>query len=83
MKLVKKDTIAFVEENCIAKMLGTLLKIKGEDRKLDNKLVEYSLQLHSHNGCGFDTWFMLNILPCDRRIVDMIKNGKSLISQSI
>ena len=50
--------------------------MKGEERKLKNKIVEYNLQLHAHNGCGFDTWVILNNLPCDKHIIDIIKNGK-------
>ena len=37
------------------------------------------MQLHAHNGIGFDGWIILNILPCDKHIVDIIKNGKGKI----
>ena len=36
--------------------------------------------MHAHNGSGFDTWIVLNNLPCDKHIVDIIKNGKGIIS---
>ena len=37
--------------------------------------------MHAHNGSGFDTWIILNNLPCDKHIVgDIIKNGKGIIS---
>ena len=31
--------------------------------------------MHAHNGSGCDTWIILNNLPCDKHIVDNIKNG--------
>ena len=39
--------------------------------------------MHAHNGSGFDTWIILNNLPCDKRIVDIIKNGKSIIELKV
>ena len=39
--------------------------------------------MHAHNGTGFDTWIVLNNLPCDKHIVDIIKNGKGIISLKI
>ena len=77
------DTIAFVGDNCINNALDFLLKFKGEERKVKNKIVEYNLQLHAHNGCGFDTWIVLNNLPCDKHIVDSIKNGKGIIELKV
>ena len=75
-----KDTTAFIGDDCINNALDYLLKFKGDERKLNNKSVEYSLQLHAHNGSGFDTWIILNNLPCDKHIVNIIKNGKGIIS---
>ena len=75
----KKDTFAIVGDNSVGNALDFLLKFKGEERKNKNKVVEYNLQLHAHNGSGFNTWIILNILPCDKRIVDVIKNGKGKI----
>ena len=79
------DTIVFAGDNCISNALEYLLKLKGEERKtVNNKVVEYNLQLHAHNGSGFDTWIILNNLPCDRHIVgDIIKNGKSIIELKV
>ena len=65
------DTIAFAGDNCIGNALDFCLKFKGEERKVKNKIVDYSLQLHAHNGSGFDTWSVLNNLPCDKHIVDI------------
>ena len=58
------------------------LKLEGEERRTSFiiKIVEYNLHLHAHNGCGFDTWIKLNNLPCDKQIVDIVKNGKGIIS---
>ena len=77
----RKDTIVFDGDDCIEKALDFCLKLKGEERKtVNNKVVEYNLQLHAHNGSGFDTWIILNNLPCDKHIVgDIIKNGKGII----
>ena len=79
----KKDTIAFMGAECISNALDFCLKLKGDERKVNNKIVEYNLQLHAHNGSGFHTWIILNNLPCDKHIVDIIKNGKGFISLKI
>ena len=60
-----------------------MIKYKRDEREVDNKTVEYNLQLHAHNGRGFDEWLVLDDLPCDKRIVDFIKNGKGLISSKV
>ena len=82
----KKDTIVFDGDDCIEKSLDFFLKLKGEERRtsLNIKIVEYNLQLHAHNGSGFDTWVILNNIPCDRHIVgDINKNGKSIIELKV
>ena len=81
----KKDTIAFMGDDCINNALDYCLKLKGEERKtINNKIVENNLQMHAHNGSGFDTWLILNNLRCDKHIVgDIIKNGKGIISMKI
>ena len=82
----RKDTIVFDGDNCINNALDFCLKLKGEERRtsFNNKIVEYNLQLHAHNGSGFDTWIILNNLPCDRHIVgDIIKNGKGIIELKV
>ena len=78
-----KDTIAFAGDNCINNALDFYLKLKGDERKVKNKIVEYNLQMHAHNGSGFDTWIVLNNLPCDKHIVDIIKNGKRIFSLKV
>ena len=77
------DTIAFAGDNCINNALDFCLKLKGEKRKVKNKVVEYNLQMHAHNGSGFDTWVTLNNLPCDKHIVDIFKNGKGIIELKV
>ena len=77
------DTIAFAGDNCINNALDFCLKLKGEERKVKNKIVEYNLQMHAHNGSGFDTWINLNNLPCDKHIVDIIKNEKGIIELKV
>ena len=67
----------------VSLLVNWLLKIKGEERKVKNKIVEYILQLHAHNGSGFDTWIVLNSLDCDKRIVNIVKNGKGIIELKV
>ena len=50
---------------------------------MKNRIVEYNLQSHAHNGSGFDTWVILNNFPCVKHIADIIKNGKGIISMKI
>ena len=78
----KKDTIVFDGDNCVTHALHFCLKLKGEERRtsLNTKFVDYNLQLHAHNGSGFDTWIILKNLPCDKHNVDIIKNGRAIIS---
>ena len=78
-----KDTIAFAGDNCINNALDFCLKLKGEKPKVKNKIVDYNLQMHAHNGSGFDTWIVLNNLPCDKHIVNIIKNGKGIIELKV
>ena len=72
-----KDTTVFSGEECINNALDYLLKLKGEERKVKNKIVEYNLQMHAHNGSGFDTWIILNDLPCDKHILILLKTEKA------
>ena len=78
------NTISFVDLNCVEKALDYCIKLKGDEYK-DKKgnFLEYNLQLHAHSGSGFDCWIVLNILPCDKRIVNIIKNGKGIIELKV
>ena len=75
------DTLSFEGDNCVGNALEFFLKFKGDERKVKNRVVEYNLQLHAHNGSGFDTSPILNNPPCDKHFVDNIKNGKSIFFQ--
>ena len=76
----RKDTIVFDDDDCVEKPLDFCLKLKGEERRVKNKIVEYNLQMHAQNGSGLDAWTILNNLPCDKHIVgDIIMNGKGII----
>ena len=80
----RNDTIALDGGDCVSKALDFCLKLKGEEYKdKKGKVLEYNLQIHAHNGSGFDTWIVLNNLTCDRRIVNIIKNGKSIIELKV
>ena len=46
----RKDTIAFDGDNCVSKALDFCLKLKGEERRVNNQIVVYNLQLHADNG---------------------------------
>ena len=82
-KFVKKGTIAFYGDNWVTNALDFCLKLKGEERQVKNKIVEYNFQLHAHNGSGFDTCIILNNLSCDRHIVNIIRNGKGIIKLKV
>ena len=78
-----QDTIALAGDKCISNALDFCLKLKGEEYEISNKVVEYNLQMHAHNGSGSDTWIVLNNLDCDKRIVNVIKNGKGIIELKV
>ena len=78
-----QDTIAFAGDKCISNALDYCLKLKGEEYKINNKVVEYNLQMPAHKGSGFGTWIVLNNLDCDKRIVNVIKNGKGIIELKV
>ena len=71
-------------EIIVEKATDFCLKLKGEEYKdKKGKVLEYNLQFHAHNGSGFDTWIVLNNLSCDKRIVNIIKNGKGNIELKV
>ena len=72
----RKGTLVFDGDDCIAKALDFCLKLKREERIVKMNIVNYNLQLHAHNGSRFDTWIILNNLPCGEHIVDIIEKGK-------
>ena len=80
MKNVRKIQSLFM---VITNALDFCLKLKGEERKVENKIDAYNLQLHAHNGLGFDTWMIFNNLPCDKHFVNIIKHGKGIIELKV
>ena len=56
-------------------MLDYVLKFKGEAKRINNKIVEYSLYLLAHKGSGFDSYVILKKLPQWRTVVSLINNG--------
>jgi len=58
----EKDTLVFDGYNCVGNALDFSLKFKGEERKVNNKIVELNSQIYAHIGSGFDTWIILNNL---------------------
>ena len=76
----KKDTIAFDGDICVTNASHFCLNLKGEERRDGkNKILEYNIQLHAQNGSAFDNWINLNNLSCDKRFVNIIKNGRGII----
>ena len=78
----EKDTLVFDGDDCTSKVLDFCLKLRADERRisLKYKVVDYNLQLHAHNGSGFDTWIVLKNVPCDKHLVDNIKNSKDISS---
>ena len=80
----EKDTMAFDGDNCLEKTLDSCLQLKGEGCKDNkNKIQECNCHMHEYNGSGFDTLIVLNNLSCDKRIVNIIKNGRGNIELKI
>ena len=77
-----KDTIKFDRDNFITKALDFSIKFK-EERKIKNKLVEYNLQYHAQKGSGFDTWIIMNNVPCDKHIVHNIKTRRGIVELKV
>ena len=64
-------------------MLQIFIKFQRRRKKVENKIVEYNLQIQAHNTSGFDTWITKHILSCDKHILDIIKNGNSVFELKI
>ena len=63
-------------------MLDYVLQFKGEPKRINNKIVEYSLYLIAHKGGGFDSYVVLNNLP-QWKTAKLIKNGSGILSLKI
>ena len=80
----KTDAIVIDGNICITKMLDYLLSLKKETERLFiNKIVEYCVRMHAHNGSGFDLRIILNNLTCERNICKIIKFSKGITSMKI
>ena len=79
-----KDILVFGGDKCASIVLDFCLNLKGEERKDNkNKVLGSNFQLDALNGSGFDTWIEKNILPCDKRLVNIIRNGKVIIELKV
>ena len=59
-------------------------KSKDNFKTVDNFVTkENNLHIHAHNGSCFYTWIISKNLPCDKRIVEIIKNGKGIIELKV
>ena len=66
------DWVVFKGTNCNNGMLDHVLAFKGEPKEVRNKIAEHNLYLIAHNGSGFNSYVVLNILPHWRSIVTPI-----------
>ena len=48
--------VVFTGIDCVIEMLDHVLSFKGETKKVNNKLDEFSHYLIEHNGSGFDSY---------------------------
>ena len=64
-------------------MLDYVLQYKGEQKRINNKIVKYNLYLIAHKGSAFDSYVVLNNLPQWRTVVSLIKNGSGIVSLKI
>ena len=64
-------------------MLDHVLQFKGESKEVNNEIVEYNLYMLLHNGSGFDRYVVLNNLPQLRTVVEIIRNGSSVVSLKV
>ena len=64
-------------------MLDQFLSFKGAAKKVNKKIVEYSLFVTAHNRSGFESYVVFKNLPQWRTNVDSIKNGATIVSLKI
>ena len=76
----RKDCVVFNGTDSINEMLEHVLQFKGEAKKGNNKIVNYTICLLAHNGSGFDSYVVLNIPPQWRTVVSLMKNGSGIVS---
>ena len=79
----KKDCIVFNGTDSINEMLDHVLEFKGEAKRVNIRIVKYTLYFIAHNGSGFDRYAVMNNLPQCRAVVSLIKNGSGIVSLKI
>ena len=77
------DCVVFNGNDCINEMLNRVSSLKGESRKINNKIVEYNLCSIAQNGSKFDSYVVLNNIPQWRTVVKLIKSGAGIVSLKI
>ena len=77
------DCVVLKGTGRIYEILDHVLTFKGEPKKVKYKIVEYNLFLIAHNGSGFGSYVVINILPQWQSVVKLIKNGAGIISLKI
>ena len=71
-------------DNCVSIALNFCLKLKSEEQRDEkNKVLEFNLQILALNGSGFHTWTVLNNIPCDNRIRNIVKKGKGKVELKV
>ena len=70
----------FKGTDCINEILDHILLFKGEVKNVNDNIVDYNLDWIAHNGSGFDSYVVLNILPQWRSVVFSIKKGAGIVS---
>ena len=76
IKKCKNDIFVFDGDDCFTKAFEFLLKFKGEERKVKNKIVEYNLQLHAHIGSRFDSWLIIQTFLVINTLLILLKMEK-------
>ena len=61
-------------------MLHCVLQLKGEPKKIKNKIVKKNLHSLAPKRNGSDSYVVLNNLPQRRTVVSLIKNGAGIVS---
>ena len=60
-----------------------IYKIKREAKRINNKTAKINSYLFAHKGNRFDAYIVLNNLPQWKIVVNLIKNGSTLVSLKI
>ena len=69
----------FKGTDSVNETLDYVSRIKGEAKRVNNKIVKFILYLFAHKGSGFDSYVVLINLPQRRTDVSLIKNGSGIV----